>query len=77
MIGFVVGRVFSGFSDSEFNGDQERTTVVVDERTGRIEEIISGVPDSDDLQLVHFPADSTLLPGFIDCHVHLTITTDD
>eukprot|EP01035_Chromulina_nebulosa_P033942 gene33942-45470_t len=28
-------------------------------------------------RIISFPENSTLMPGFIDCHVHLTIATDD
>jgi imidazolonepropionase-like amidohydrolase len=57
--------------------NEGESTVVVNTSTGLIEKIISGVPEDDDIYLIRFPPDCTLLPGFIDCHVHLTITTDD
>eukprot|EP00603_Paraphysomonas_imperforata_P013733 CAMPEP_0114472510 /NCGR_PEP_ID=MMETSP0104-20121206/12430_1 /TAXON_ID=37642 ORGANISM="Paraphysomonas imperforata, Strain PA2" /NCGR_SAMPLE_ID=MMETSP0104 /ASSEMBLY_ACC=CAM_ASM_000202 /LENGTH=387 /DNA_ID=CAMNT_0001646519 /DNA_START=148 /DNA_END=1311 /DNA_ORIENTATION=- len=30
-----------------------------------------------DIKIIRFPPNCTLLPGFIDCHVHLTIFSDD
>ena len=29
------------------------------------------------VNIINLPENSTLIPGFIDCHVHLTIATDD
>jgi imidazolonepropionase-like amidohydrolase len=51
--------------------------VVVDPSTGQIDEIRSFSSLKDNLELIVFPPGTTLLPGFIDCHVHLTIATDD
>ena len=56
--------------------------VITDSITGLITSIQrwqSASPQNDDvdLQIVEFPPNSTILPGFIDCHVHLTISKDD
>ena len=50
----------------------------MDVENGRISDIVNGIPDSvPDTKLIEFPEGSTLMPGFIDCHVHLTINSDD
>jgi hypothetical protein len=42
-----------------------------DQETEEIKEKLKGI------DLLFFPPGATLLPGFIDCHVHLSISTDD
>ena len=55
----------------------KRLTVLIDSQVDKIIEIKHGVIDILDAEKVLFPPDSTIMPGFIDCHVHLTIGTDD
>ena len=75
MIGITVGSVFDCVGDTVKNSVH---TIVVNEVTGIIEEILVGdASDRDDLLIYSFSGLSTLLPGFIDCHVHLTIFEDD
>ena len=58
--------------------DQEKSVdQAIDETTGKIVSIVSGVSEDTTLTLYTLPEDCTLLPGFIDCHVHLTIPPDD
>ena len=62
----------------------DKVIVLVEQASGLIVSIQYGDIDSDAVtlpkehtQIITFPPGSTLLPGFIDCHVHLTIGTDD
>lgn len=74
MIGLVVSRVITSCNDEVLS----QSTVIIDETSGKIVSILSGVATADDsLKIITLPEDCTLLPGFIDCHVHLTIPTDD
>lgn len=75
--GYVVERVITCDISGPIFSNGDRVTVVVDKSNGRILRIVSGVPDDITIEIIRFPPDSTLLPGFIDCHVHLTIGTDD
>lgn len=75
MIGLVVDNIITATYETAMVGVH---TVVVDEQSGLIHSIVAG--DGTNLQgvtLVKCPAGSTILPGFIDCHVHLTIFEDD
>eukprot|EP01032_Pedospumella_encystans_P008439 gene8439-10018_t len=76
MIGLVINNYISGVSD---NIDTGKVTIVINEATGIIEEILQGEPAGErtDLEIYTFDEDCTVLPGFIDCHVHLTIFEDD
>lgn len=67
--------------DSNHNN---RVLVIIDKNTALIEKIthyprdaVEYKVDNCNIDVVEHPAGSTLLPGFIDCHVHLTIATDD
>lgn len=74
MIGIIVGAVLDCVGESINDSVQ---TIVIDEETGIIVEILAGDASSrEDLVKYNF-AGATLLPGFIDCHVHLTIFEDD
>lgn len=74
MIAITVGAVLDGVGNSISESVQ---TIIVNEQTGIIEEILAGdASDREDLVKYNF-AGATLLPGFIDCHVHLTIFEDD
>lgn len=77
MIGFVVDRVITcdAVSGMVIGGCEH--TVVVDKSSGFIISVSEGIPEDESIELIRFPPGSTLLPGFIDCHVHLTIATDD
>lgn len=80
LIGLVVDAVLTCCQENNGTGllrGSSRQTVVVDPSNGRILSISSTIPQDNNLKLYHFPPGSTLLPGFIDCHVHLTIGTDD
>jgi len=76
MIGLVVNNYISAVSDSINTG---KVTIVINEVTGIIEDILQGEPadNHSDLDIYTFDEDCTVLPGFIDCHVHLTIFEDD
>lgn len=62
-----------------------KAVVLVEQSSGLIVSVQYGGLDTASLpndeqiqtQIITFPPGSTLLPGFIDCHVHLTIGTDD
>ena len=73
MIGLIVNRVITCCEDRVL----DLSTVIIDETTGKIVSIVSGVSEDSGIRLIRFPDDHTLLPGFIDCHVHLTIPPDD
>jgi imidazolonepropionase-like amidohydrolase len=51
----------------------------VEDKITLIKDYIVSVPELEcpDAEIIVFPADTTLMPGFIDCHVHLTIAKDD
>jgi imidazolonepropionase-like amidohydrolase len=51
-------------------------TVVIDQVSGQIVDILAD-REPEGIPIVRFPEGVTLMPGFIDCHVHLTIATDD
>jgi imidazolonepropionase-like amidohydrolase len=72
-----VGRVITCDESSGILSNEGQSTVIVDKSNGRILRIVPSVPDDEGMEIIHFPSDSSLLPGFIDCHVHLTIGTDD
>ncbi len=75
MIGLVVNNYISAVSDSINSG---KVTIVINEATGIIEDILQGEPEEQSgLEVFTFDEDCTVLPGFIDCHVHLTIFEDD
>lgn len=80
-IGLVVDQVISCSSDTSYVNNDCRTIVVVEQAAGLIVSIKPYVPDSANNlptdKIIHFPEGSTLMPGFIDCHVHLTIGLDD
>jgi imidazolonepropionase-like amidohydrolase len=88
MLGLVVDRILTGdwsqdaagpssFSSSDFSHSDSRLVVVVNPSDGKIVEILQFSQAPEALELIIFPPDTTILPGFIDCHVHLTIATDD
>jgi len=75
MIGIVVDNVVSGIDNEVSAG---KRTIIINEVSGVIEDIVLGnCADRSDLTIYSFDTESTLLPGFIDCHVHLTIFEDD
>lgn len=85
--GLVVDRVITANDDLPVvsrSGDY-RIIVVSDAATGKVCEVSNydvSLADSigaryPDIETIEFPQNSTLLPGFIDCHVHLTIAKDD
>lgn len=75
MLGLVVDRVVTSTDVGHLCGQH---TIIVNQTTGTVQSIVSGNgSDIDGLRIITFPPDSTLLPGFIDCHVHLTIFEDD
>lgn len=73
MIGLVVNRVITCCEDKVL----ALSTVIIDEISGKIVSIVSGASEDSSLKIIRLPEDCTLLPGFIDCHVHLTIPPDD
>lgn len=83
-LGLVVDQILcwdeeSGVAGCENDQLISRMVVLVDIATGLIVDILrySDVSTSEDIEFIVFPPNTTLLPGFIDCHVHLTIATDD
>ena len=72
----VVDHIISG--EPELLDDQAsgKYYVICDSDSGRINFVTNTCPGADIQQFV-FPDNCTLLPGFIDSHVHLTICTDD
>jgi imidazolonepropionase-like amidohydrolase len=87
VVGLVVDRVISchnGTSPADAirtggaqaDGQDDKVTVLVDIRTGLITGIRDGIYEGENIKLLRFPG-CTLLPGFIDTHVHLSIMTDD
>lgn len=50
---------------------------MIDQSSGKIAEIFQGEPNVSLTNIITFPSDTTLLPGYIDCHVHLTLAKDD
>ena len=81
IIGLIVDRVVTGTDDAPLrSSSSSRTIVVADTISGKILDIVfdGNVSNySSRIKLIECPLGSTLLPGFIDCHVHLTIATDD
>mmetsp|Transcript_20613 Transcript_20613/g.29587 ORF Transcript_20613/g.29587 Transcript_20613/m.29587 type:complete len:426 (-) Transcript_20613:15-1292(-) len=81
LLGLIVDRIITcngkGEKDVMVNADWTRWTVLINPQTGRIMDIISGEPELTNIEFYSFPPGSTLMPGFIDCHVHLSIATDD
>lgn len=76
MIGVVVDSIISGTDDCDFLGKQ--CMLVFDSTSGLIADLRADLECRHDLtQVITFSQKTTLLPGFIDCHVHLTIKTDD
>lgn len=73
MIGLVVNRVITCCGDDVLS----LSTIVIDEASGKIVSIVSGEVEDTSMKIIRLPDDHTLLPGFIDCHVHLTIPPDD
>ena len=74
-VALVVDNIITG--EKELLSDNVKPYYVVcDSSSGRICSV-SNVCPQDDTKLILFPPNCTLLPGFIDCHVHLTICTDD
>lgn len=73
MIAFVVDRVITGCGSEVL----QKTTVRVDATTQRIVAVDPGDVECKDCTLYRLPPGSTLLPGFIDCHVHLPAVADD
>ena len=76
----IVDRVITCTDDGVLFDATRRVAVVVSRATKLIVDIFY----SDSLRLqdykgeiVELPPGSTLMPGFIDCHVHLTISQDD
>jgi imidazolonepropionase-like amidohydrolase len=76
MIGITVNRIITCTGENVLEGMH---TVIVNPKRGVIEEILKGdaADRSDIIKRINFNENSTLLPGFIDCHVHLTIFEDD
>lgn len=75
MIGIVVDHLINGIDEDTIVGP---LVVVIDESTGTITSINFGDGSNlHDINLIRFPPGATLLPGYIDCHVHLTIFEDD
>eukprot|EP01038_Epipyxis_sp_PR26KG_P005333 gene5333-7400_t len=81
LLGFIVDRVITG------NGDDvhEKCMVVIDTDSGKIVSVEGNISsstssnyfDNSSVKVFTLPENATLLPGFIDCHVHLTIPPDD
>lgn len=75
MIGIVVDNIVSATDDHVIS---VKSTIIVNEQSGLIEDIVEGTcADREDLLIYNFDSATTVLPGFIDCHVHLTIFEDD
>lgn len=84
LVGLVVSKVISCADNTDSNPQEvssskpSRVIVIVDQTSGIICSVESYDPQVQrDVELIIFPEGATLLPGFIDCHVHLTIATDD
>jgi len=74
LVGFVANRVW----DPRWGVLKGRTLVVVSTSTGRIVDVDrSGAEPPADAVVVDAGPGSTLLPGLIDCHVHLTFDPGD
>lgn len=75
----LVDHVITCTDDYSERSDHKRMSVVFDRFEDRILSVQEGVPvqQLEDTELVDCPPGTTLMPGFIDCHVHLTIATDD
>ena len=78
MIGLVVDSIISINQNGELDESiyKKKTIVVVDKISGRIIYIL---PAGCELpatlsEIITFPDYVTMTPGFIDCHVHLTIS---
>lgn len=89
MIGLAVARVLT-CTEMDAVNELGSSLVIIDSIAGRVAAIVAldaghhGAEHADDLQQTHhldtiytFPPDAVLLPGFIDCHVHLTIARGD
>ena len=89
MIGLAVARVLTCTEMGAVN-ELGSSLVIIDSSAGRVAAIVAlddgnhGAEHVDVLQRAHhldtvytFPPDAVLLPGFIDCHVHLTIAHGD
>lgn len=82
LLGLVVDRVIScddlNKSSVELHLPASRCIIVVEQESGMICSVDLYDPLMQrDIELIIFPDGTTCLPGFIDCHVHLTIGTDD
>lgn len=75
LFALVVDRIITGEPEQD-SFDIKPHYVVCDSDSGKIK-YISDICPENEVKLYNFPPDCTLLPGFIDCHVHLTIATDD
>ena len=77
-VGLVVDRVIT-CSLQNVESIEGKTVVIIEQSSGLICEIRPYDCNVNDpsLTLICFPEGSTLMPGFIDSHVHLTIATDD
>jgi imidazolonepropionase-like amidohydrolase len=81
-IGLIVDRVITSSEPPVIKYDNScKIIVLIDETAGLICKIDPFIEDdyssNANVRLIYFPDGSTLLPGFIDCHVHLSIATDD
>jgi imidazolonepropionase-like amidohydrolase len=64
--------------DLNYFAQRHKVAVEVDPQSGLIVSLFNEIPvDTSNFEVIVFPSDSTLLPGFIDCHVHLTIDGDN
>jgi imidazolonepropionase-like amidohydrolase len=76
IIAIVVDSIVTGEDDNLLY--DKKSTLYINQEKGTIDYIIEGNPTSIDYdKLITFPQYTTILPGFIDCHVHLTIAKDD
>lgn len=87
-IGLIVDKVITCDETNllnDLNESHDKIIVLIEEKSSRIilinkyDEIMKLNIENNykNCKLINFPEGSTLMPGFIDCHVHLTIATDD
>jgi imidazolonepropionase-like amidohydrolase len=75
MFGIASDGLIDGVAESGVTGPH---VIVVNAGTGIIDSVVPG--DGSNLgamDIIRLPKGATILPGFIDCHVHLTIFEDD
>ncbi len=76
----IVDRVITCAEEGVLYDGTRRLAVVISKSSKLIADILycdSWKPEEFEGDIIELPPGSTLMPGFIDCHVHLTISKDD